>query len=291
MNVLKDKHLHAAGWRDARTGFGGTACGIVLVPSDAPADGTVDCDACLGRLEGLIEMEEWDMFEHYTERARKVMSLARQEAQRMNSEFIGTEHILLGVMEEGGGVGVAVLKNLAVDDKAVRAAIHRIITPSTSPTVSLGQLPFSPRAKTALELAAREAESDGSEVVGTGYLVLGLYMERESIAFQALSECGVTDLDRVKAEVRRQEAIARGGRTGIDWAIAPSKRASAKLTIRLFMEANAAGWESRALLVAGKAYLQGETITLSGIAREKARDVAAAIAKEHGTDTFIIEIE
>src|SRR5436190_1678777 len=87
------------------------------------------------------------MFEKFTERARKVMSLARQEAQRLNSEFIGTEHILLGIIQEGGGVAAKVLKNLNVDLKRIRQEIEKLITPSTSPTVTLGQLPFSPRAK------------------------------------------------------------------------------------------------------------------------------------------------
>ena len=87
------------------------------------------------------------MFEKFTERARKVMSLARQEAQRLNSEFIGTEHILLGIIQEGGGVAAKVLKNLNVDLKRIRTEIEKLITPSTSPTVTLGQLPFSPRAK------------------------------------------------------------------------------------------------------------------------------------------------
>src|SRR4026207_42352 len=85
------------------------------------------------------------MFEKFTERARKVMGLARQEAQRPTSEFIGTEHILLGIIQEGGGVAAKVLKNLQVDLKRIRQEIEKLITPSTSPTVTLGQLPFSPR--------------------------------------------------------------------------------------------------------------------------------------------------
>ena len=113
------------------------------------------------------------MFEKFTERARKVMSLARQEAQRLNSEFIGTEHILLGIIQEGGGVAAKVLKNLNVDLKRIRQEIEKLITPSTSPTVTLGQLPFSPRAKRVIELAGEAASSLGHDVIGTEHLLLG----------------------------------------------------------------------------------------------------------------------
>ena len=131
------------------------------------------------------------MFEKFTERARKVMSLARQEAQRLNSEFIGTEHILLGIIQEGGGVAAKVLKNLNVDLKRIRQEIEKLITPSTSPTVTLGQLPFSPRAKRVIELAGEAASSLGHDVIGTEHLLLGLLKENEGIAAQVLTNLGL----------------------------------------------------------------------------------------------------
>ncbi|MBI4564331.1 MAG: ATP-dependent Clp protease ATP-binding subunit [Planctomycetes bacterium] len=137
------------------------------------------------------------MFEKFTERARKVMSLARQEAQRLNSEFIGTEHILLGIIQEGGGVAAKVLKNLQVDLKRIRQEIEKLITPSTSPTVTLGQLPFSPRAKRVIELAGESASQLGHDVIGTEHLLLGLLKENEGIAAQVLTNLGLK-LDEVR---------------------------------------------------------------------------------------------
>src|SRR5579862_598647 len=137
------------------------------------------------------------MFEKITERARKVMSLARQEAQRLNSEFIGTEHILLGIIQEGGGVAAKVLKNLTVDLKRIRQEIEKLITPSTSPTVTLGQLPFSPRAKRVIELAGEAASQLGHDVIGTEHLLLGLLKENEGIAAQVLTNLGLK-LDEVR---------------------------------------------------------------------------------------------
>ncbi len=137
------------------------------------------------------------MFEKFTERARKVMSLARQEAQRLNSEFIGTEHVLLGIIQEGGGVAAKVLKNLSVDLKRIRQEIEKLITPSASPTVTLGQLPFSPRAKRVIELSGEAASQLGHDVIGTEHLLLGLLKENEGIAAQVLTNLGLK-LDDVR---------------------------------------------------------------------------------------------
>src|SRR5947208_2300241 len=151
------------------------------------------------------------MFEKFTERDRKVMSLARQEAQRLNSEFIGTEHILLGIIQEGGGVAAKVLKNLNVDLKRIRQEIEKLITPSTSPTVTLGQLPFSPRAKRVIELAGETAQQLGHDVIGTEHLLLGLLKENEGIASQVLTNLGLK-VDEVRdwvLEVLGAEASRR----------------------------------------------------------------------------------
>ena len=131
------------------------------------------------------------MFEKYTERARKIMSLARQEAQRLNSEFIGTEHILLGVVREGGGVAAKVLQKFQADHKKIIREIEKLITPSTSPTVTLGQLPFSPRAKRVMELSAESANQLQHDVIGTEHILLGLLKEKEGIAAQVLTKMDV----------------------------------------------------------------------------------------------------
>jgi ATP-dependent Clp protease ATP-binding subunit ClpC len=137
------------------------------------------------------------MFEKFTERARKVMSLSRQEAQRLNGDFISTEHMLLGILQEGGGVAAKVLRNLDVDTKRVRQEIEKRITVSDSPTVTLGQLPFSPRAKRVIELSGEAASLLGHDVIGTEHLLLGLLKESEGIAAQVLVKLGVK-LDELK---------------------------------------------------------------------------------------------
>jgi ATP-dependent Clp protease ATP-binding subunit ClpC len=137
------------------------------------------------------------MFEKFTERARKAMSLSRREAQRLNSEFIGTEHILLGIIQEGGGVAAKVLKNLNVDLKRIRLEVERLTIPSTSPTVTLGQIPLSPRAKRATELAGEAASLLEHDVIGTEHLLLGLLKENEGIAAKVLSNLGLK-LDKVR---------------------------------------------------------------------------------------------
>ena len=145
------------------------------------------------------------MFERFTERSREVMNLARQEAQRLNSGFIGTEHILLGIIQEGGGVAAKVLKNLNADLKRVRQAIEKLITPSASPTVTLGQLPLSPRARRAIELADKAASQFGRGGIGTEHLLLGLLKVKKGIAAQALTHLGI-ELDEGRGMVL--EALA-----------------------------------------------------------------------------------
>ncbi len=165
------------------------------------------------------------MFEKFTERARKVMSLARQEAQRLNSEFIGTEHILLGIIQEGGGVAAKVLKNLNVDLKRIRQEIERLISPATSPTVTLGQLPFSPRAKRVIELAGEAATQLGHDVIGTEHLLLGLLKENEGIAAQVLTNLGLK-LDEVRDMVL--EVLGADAQTDMEDKIGGQKGSKSK---------------------------------------------------------------
>lgn len=137
------------------------------------------------------------MAPNYTERVQKILGLSRQEAQRLNCEFIGTEHFLLGIIQEGGSVAAKVMKNLNVDLKRVRQEIDKLITPSTSPTVTLGQLPYSPRAKHALELAHEEAYRLGCDIIGSEHILLGVLKENEGIAWQVLTNLGLR-IDEVR---------------------------------------------------------------------------------------------
>ncbi|MBN2490494.1 MAG: ATP-dependent Clp protease ATP-binding subunit [Planctomycetes bacterium] len=139
------------------------------------------------------------MFDRFTDRARKVMGLARQEAQRFNHDYIGTEHILLGLIQEGSGVAANVLKNMDVELKKIRGEIEKMV--KTGPTmVTMGQLPFTPRAKKVLELALEEASNLGHNYLGTEHLLLGLLRESEGIAAQVLMNLGIK-LDDVREEV------------------------------------------------------------------------------------------
>ncbi len=139
------------------------------------------------------------MFDKFTDRARKVMSLARQEAQRFNHEYIGTEHILLGLVQEGSGIAAKVLKNLDVDLKKVRTEVEKMI-PHGPPTVTMGQPPFTPRAKRVLDLAQEEANNLGHDYIGTEHLLLGLLRENEGVAAQVLVNLGLK-LEDVREEV------------------------------------------------------------------------------------------
>src|SRR6185369_15974775 len=139
------------------------------------------------------------MFDRFTERARKVMSLALQETQRFNHDYIGTEHILLGLVQEGSGVAAQVLRNLEVEPRKIRIEVEKIVKNGTN-MVTMGQLPFTPRAKKVLELALEEAQNLGHNYIGTEHLLLGLIRENEGIAAQVLLNLG-TKLEEVREEV------------------------------------------------------------------------------------------
>ena len=139
------------------------------------------------------------MFERFTDRARKVMALANQEAQRFNHEYIGTEHILLGLVKEGSGVGANVLKNLDVDIKKLRLEVEKLVK-SGPDMVTMGKLPHTPRAKKVIEYAIEEARSLNHNYIGTEHILLGLLRETEGIAAQVLMNLGLK-LEDVRQEV------------------------------------------------------------------------------------------
>jgi ATP-dependent Clp protease ATP-binding subunit ClpC len=139
------------------------------------------------------------MFERFTDRARKVMALANQEAQRFNHEYVGTEHILLGLVKEGQGVAANVLHNLGIDLKKIRLEVEKIVK-SGPDMVTMGKLPQTPRAKKVIEFAIEEARSLGHNYVGTEHLLLGLLREHDGVAAQVLMNLGLK-LDDVRAEV------------------------------------------------------------------------------------------
>jgi ATP-dependent Clp protease ATP-binding subunit ClpC len=141
------------------------------------------------------------MFERFTDRARRVVVLAQDEARMLSHNYIGTEHILLGLVHEGDGVAAQALKAMGISLASVRQQVEEIIghghdTPS-------GHIPFTPRAKKVLELSLREALQIGHNYIGTEHILLGLIREGNGVAAQVLTRLGA-DLDRVRHEVLQQ---------------------------------------------------------------------------------------
>ncbi|HLR57093.1 MAG TPA: ATP-dependent Clp protease ATP-binding subunit [Beutenbergiaceae bacterium] len=156
------------------------------------------------------------MFERFTDRARRVVVLAQEEARMLNHNYIGTEHILLGLIHEGDGVAAKALESLNISLEAVRAQVQEIIGEGQqAPT---GHIPFTPRAKKVLELSLREALQLGHNYIGTEHILLGLIREGEGIAAQVLTKLGA-DLARVRQQVNQlltgyqggKEAVSAGG--------------------------------------------------------------------------------
>ena len=156
-----------------------------------------------------------DRFDKFTERARRVLTLAQEEALRFNHNYIGTEHLLLGLVREGDGVAAKVLANLGVELNKVRSAVEFII--GRGDRAVMGEIGLTPRAKKVIELAVDEARRLGHHYIGTEHLLLGLVREGEGIAAGVLESLGVS-LDKVRAEVTRilaqsmPQGAAQGGR-------------------------------------------------------------------------------
>src|ERR671913_327043 len=138
------------------------------------------------------------MFERFTDRARRVVVLAQEEARMLNHNYIGTEHILLGLIHEGEGVAAKALESLGISLEAVRQKVEEIIGHGQqSPS---GHIPFTPRAKKVLELSLREALQINHSYIGTEHILLGLIREGEGVAAQVLVKLGA-DLSRVRQQV------------------------------------------------------------------------------------------
>ncbi len=155
------------------------------------------------------------MFERFTDRARRVVVLAQEEARMLNHNYIGTEHILLGLIHEGEGVAAKGLEALGISLEAVRSQVEEII--GQGQQAPSGHIPFTPRAKKVLELSLREALQLGHNYIGTEHILLGLIREGEGVAAQVLKKLGA-DLNRVRQQViqllsgyQGKEAVAQGG--------------------------------------------------------------------------------
>jgi hypothetical protein len=148
------------------------------------------------------------VFERFTERGRQVVVLAQDEARALRHNYIGTEHLLLGLLREEEGLAARVLESLDITVEEVRAQVARIVGEGDEPLVA-GQIPFTPRAKKVLELALREALSLGHPYLGTEHLLLGLIRENKGVAARILLDFDA-DADKIRNEVMR--ALSEPGR-------------------------------------------------------------------------------
>ncbi|MGH2697191.1 MAG: ATP-dependent Clp protease ATP-binding subunit, partial [Actinomycetota bacterium] len=149
------------------------------------------------------------MFERFSDRARRVVVLAQEEARMLNHNYIGTEHILLGLIHEGEGVAAKALESLGISFEAVRQQVEEII--GQGPSAPTGHIPFTPRAKKVLELSLREALQLGHNYIGTEHILLGLIREGEGVAAQVLQKLGA-DLNRVRQQVIQLLSGYTGGK-------------------------------------------------------------------------------
>jgi hypothetical protein len=145
----------------------------------------------------VTTMNDRDRFDKFTERARKVLRLAQEEAQRFNHNYIGTEHLLLGLVREGEGVAAKVLNNLGVELSNVRSSVELII--GRGDRIVLGEIGLTPRAKKVIELAVDEARRLNHHYIGTEHILLGLLREGEGIAAGVLKDLGLS-LEKIRTQ-------------------------------------------------------------------------------------------
>ena len=217
------------------------------------------------------------MYERFTDRARKVMQLANQEAQRFNHEYIGTEHILLGLVAEGSGVGANVLKNLDIDLRKARKEVEKVVQvgPADEP-VMIGRLPHTPQAKFALQHASEESRLLNHNYVGTEHLLLGLLREGEGVAAQVLTNLGLK-LEDVRQEVlnllgHNTPAPAVGPMHVVVDALAAARNEPTAVQLRLVRE------RVRSLNERKEAFVAEQDFVLAAKCRDEADALAALLA-------------
>jgi ATP-dependent Clp protease ATP-binding subunit ClpC len=165
-----------------------------------------------------------EVFERFTERARRVVVLAQEDARMLNHNYIGTEHLLLGLVHEGEGVAAKALESLGISLEAVRQQVEEII--GRGQQAPAGHIPFTPRAKKVIELAGREASDLGHSYIGTEHILLGLIREGEGVAAQVLAKLGAG-----LADVRQQVSglLVQAGRVPLGERPRRGRRARARL--------------------------------------------------------------
>ncbi len=147
------------------------------------------------------------MFERFTDRARKVLTWANEEAVRLNQDHVGTEHLLLGLIAQSPGVAMTVLKDLGIDPRTVRGEVEKLMIRGSTATI-VGKLPQTPSAQRVIELAIHEARGFNHSYVGTEHVLLGLVGEQNGVAARVLTALGL-QIDRVRATVTEVLGVGR----------------------------------------------------------------------------------
>jgi ATP-dependent Clp protease ATP-binding subunit ClpA len=224
------------------------------------------------------------MFERFTDRARRVVVLAQEEARLLNHNYIGTEHLLLGLIHEGEGVAAMVLESLGISLEAVRAQVEEIIGQGQSaPT---GHIPFTPRAKKVLELSLREATQLGHNYIGTEHILLGLIREGEGVAAQVLVKLGA-DLSRVRQQVIQLLSGYAGGK-------APAEQAGARTRlVRMTVpeELREAEVELAQVRRKKEAAIEAENFEQAATLRDQERQLLRRVAERERAWTAGVDLE
>ena len=216
------------------------------------------------------------MFERFTDRARQVVVLAQEEARMLNHNYIGTEHILLGLIHEGEGVAAKALESLGISLEAVRQQVEEII--GQGQQAPSGHIPFTPRAKKVLELSLREALQLGHNYIGTEHILLGLIREGEGVAAQVLVRLGA-DLNRVRQQVIQLLHGHQGeDEPGTARAVLRSGRAARRLTAQLLGRVSSV--ESRLSAVEQRVGAGPDMADLDQEIEQARRDKEAAVGAE-----------
>jgi ATP-dependent Clp protease ATP-binding subunit ClpA len=224
------------------------------------------------------------MFERFTDRARRVVVLAQEEARLLNHNYIGTEHILLGLIHEGEGVAATSLESLGISLEAVRGQVEEIIGQGQSaPT---GHIPFTPRAKKVLELSLREAKQLGHNYIGTEHILLGLVREGEGVAAQVLVELGA-DLSWVRQQVIQVLSGYAGGTVAAEQAGARTR------LVRMTLPEDLRQAEVKLAHVrrAKEAAIEAEDFEQAAALRNQERELLARVAERERAWTAGVDLE